>query len=224
MKSRDELTFREEKSPSFCYWCFNCDTPLSGQPVLINFFKPKLFLASDLSSGFRRGISHFFTVTKEIQPKGWEKKNQRTIWTWVNSKHKKGKVYVWHLHSLCICGLTLACILRETSTKRNQQCWHLLALVNRPLCSSSGLSSRLSDFCWFYSLDSELKADRSSLPSDVDCLSPSFFVHWLLFSLGPSFPPPLSVSPEISRQRDCLPGAPPTYCHTISPNPRTREI
>ena len=73
--------------------------------------------------------------------------------------------------------LMLACILLETSTKRHQQCWHL-ALVNRPFCSWSGLSSRLSDFCWFcYSLDSQLKADRSPLPSIVDCHSPSFFVN-----------------------------------------------
>ena len=34
-------------------------------PRLINFFKPILFLASDSTSGFRRGISHFFTATKD---------------------------------------------------------------------------------------------------------------------------------------------------------------
>ena len=42
-----------------CVWY----TP-SANPVHINFFKPLLFLASDSSSGFRWGISHFFTATK----------------------------------------------------------------------------------------------------------------------------------------------------------------
>ena len=46
-------------------------------------------MACDSSCGFRRGISHFFTVTK-IQPRGG-RKNKRTIWTWVSSKRKKGK-------------------------------------------------------------------------------------------------------------------------------------
>ena len=100
---------------------------------------------------------------------------------------------------LCICRLMLACILRETSTKRHQQCRHLLALVNRPLCCSSGLSSHLSDFCWLcYSLDSQLKADHSPLPCVVDFLSSFFFVYWPLSSLGPSFPPLRPVSSEIS--------------------------
>ena len=40
-----------------------CDTPLVAGPRLINFFKP-IFMASNSSSGFRRGITHFFTATK----------------------------------------------------------------------------------------------------------------------------------------------------------------
>ena len=39
-----------------------CDAPLATGPRLINFFKPILFMASDSSSGSRRGISHFFTL------------------------------------------------------------------------------------------------------------------------------------------------------------------
>ena len=72
-------------------------------------------------------------------------------------------------------------------------------MVNWPLCCLSGLSRRLSDFCWLcHSLNSQLKADHSPLPSVVDYLSRSFFVNWPLSSLGPSFPSPLPVSPEIS--------------------------
>ena len=41
-----------------------CDTPLAAGPQLINFFKTILFMASDSSSGFCLGISHFFMVTK----------------------------------------------------------------------------------------------------------------------------------------------------------------
>ena len=103
------------------------------------------------------------------------------------------------LHSPCICRLTLACILRETSTKRHQKCWHLLSLVKRPLCGSSGLSIGFSNFCWLcHSLNSQLKADCSPLPSDVDCLSASPFANSPLASLGPGFPPLLPVLPEIS--------------------------
>ena len=60
---------------------------------------------------------------------------------------KKGEVYVTLLCcSPCICRLSRACILRETSTKP------LTILtssrVGKPgLCESTGLSSRLSDFC-----------------------------------------------------------------------------
>ena len=57
--------------------------------------------------------------------------------------------------------------------------WHLLAFVNPSLCSSSGFSSHLSDLCWLcHSLDSQLKANRSPLPSVVDCLSASLFTNW----------------------------------------------
>ena len=46
-------------------------------PDYVNFFKPILFMASDSSSGFRRGISHFFTATK-VQPREWKEESKRT--------------------------------------------------------------------------------------------------------------------------------------------------
>ena len=84
---------------------------------------------------------------KKYNRENGRKKNKRTIWTYVSSKCKKRSLCDDFFSFSCICRLRLACILRETSSKRHQQCWHLLALVNRPLCSTSGLSSRLSDFC-----------------------------------------------------------------------------
>ena len=50
-----------------------------GQPRLINFFKPILFMASDSSSGFRRGISHFFTATKNTTERVGEKEQTNNM-------------------------------------------------------------------------------------------------------------------------------------------------
>ena len=101
--------------------------------------------------------------------KKYNRRSERKIRTWVNCKRKKGSFVT--LHSLCICRLTRACILRETSTKctNNSDISNWLA---RSLCCLSGFSSHLSDFCWlWHSLDSPLKANCSPLPSVVDCLS-----------------------------------------------------
>ena len=103
------------------------------------------------------------------------------------------------LHSSCIRRLSPACILHKTSTKGTNNTDIFSHWLTWPLCSSSSLSSRLSDFCWLcHSLDSQLKTDCSPLPSVVDC---SLWVPLStppLSSLGPSFPPPLPVSWEIS--------------------------
>ena len=71
-------------------------------------------LAGDSSSGFNRGITHFFMATRNTT-EGVGEKEQRTMWAWVNSKCKKGGSVT--LHSLCIYRLTLACISSEISTK-----------------------------------------------------------------------------------------------------------
>ena len=146
------------------------DTLLSGQPRLINFFKPILFLASDSSSGFRRGTSYFFTATKNTTERVGEEEQTNKHGLGSTPSARKEKSMCDALHSPCICRLTLACILRETSTKGTKNADIFLRWLTRPLCSSSGLSSRLSDFCWLcHSLDSQLKADCSPLPSVVDC-------------------------------------------------------
>ena len=58
----------EKNPPNQTLWsgesCVLCDTTPTANPVLINFFKPMLFMASDSSNVFCRGISHFFTATK----------------------------------------------------------------------------------------------------------------------------------------------------------------
>ena len=69
------LIFRTEDSTTDSVWSFQiCDTPLSGQPRLIKFFKPILFLASDSSSGFSWSISYFFTATKKYNQEGGRRK------------------------------------------------------------------------------------------------------------------------------------------------------
>ena len=194
-----------------------CDTHQPANPRLINFFKPILFMASNSSSGFRRSISHFFTATK-ILPRGWEKKNKRTIWTWVSSKRKKGSLF-----SPCICRLSPACIFRETSTKATSHA-DISRWLTRPLCRSSGLSSRLSDFCWLPSL----LCLHPLLPPSADCcqLPFSVFLRQLTFcpfsdlpflvhfrSRGGYLAQPFEWVSRQSRQRDSLTGV-----HTHTPN------
>ena len=155
-----------------------------GRPEYINFLKPILFMARDSSSGFRQGY-HTFLYGHKKYNRGSERKrtNERTIWTSVSSKRKKGSFVT--LHSLCICRLTLACILRETFTSYLE-------------CQL--MFDRLPHCLWTLS-----HADMSPLLSVVDCLSASLFANcplwvplpthplWvplptLLVSLGPHFP------------------------------------
>ena len=93
------------------------------------------------------------------------------------------------LQSTCICRLSQACISNETSTKRTNNADFFSRWLARPLCSSSGFSSHLSDFCGhWHSLDSPLRANRSHLPSVVDCLSASPFACLLSdFTFLPHF-------------------------------------
>ena len=131
---------------------------------------------------------------------------------------RKGKSMCDTLHSLCICRLSVACILCETSTKGTNNADIFSRWLTRPLCSSSGLSSRLFDLCWLcHSLGCQLKADRSRLPSVVNCFSPSSFVGWPLSSLASFSPRPLPFLQETSsplfgfraqnRRRSRLPGS-----------------
>ena len=113
--------------------------------------------------------------------------------------HAQEREFCVTLHSLCIRRLSPVCILCETSTEGTNNADIFSRWLTRPLCSSSGLSSRLSDFCWLcHSLDSQLKTDRSPLSSVVDC------PLWVPLSTDPlSYlrPPsacPLPVSQDIS--------------------------
>ena len=91
-----------------------CDT-LLRLPIPY-FFKPILFLTSNSFSGFRQGISHFFTARKNTTERiGEEQTNKHGLGSTPSAR--KGKSICDNLHSPCICRLTLACILHETSTK-----------------------------------------------------------------------------------------------------------
>ena len=99
-------------------------------------------MACDPSSGVfsfpTRGITHFFMATQNTTERVEEKEqtNKQTQ-TWVSSKRKKEKIYVTPLCSFsCICRLSRACILRETSTKPRGMLTHLW------LCSLT------TSFCW----------------------------------------------------------------------------
>ena len=116
---------------------------------------------------------------------------------------KKGEVYVWHLHSPCICRLTLACILRETSKKCTNNADIFLRWLARPLCSSSGFSSRLSDSDILWTVHSKLTS--SPLPSvrpplciSLRQLTLSGFLCQLLFSPTSSLIRDLELRPLFS--------------------------
>ena len=141
-----------------------------------------------------------------------EKKNKRTIWAYISSKRKKGSFVT--LHSSWTCRLTLACILRETSTKCSNNADIFSRWLARPLCSSSGFSSRLSDFCcsdilWAVHSKPTALLSRPLSTASLRFPSPTALL-WVPFpaaplaSLGPAFPPPLTVSSEISSSGLCL--------------------
>ena len=117
---------------------------MSVEPRLINFFKPILFMANDSSSGFHRGISHFFTPTKKANERVEGRTNEQYG---LGSVPSTRKGFCDTLHSPCIYRLSPACIFRETSTKATSHAGIFSRWLTRPLCRSSGLSSRLSDFC-----------------------------------------------------------------------------
>ena len=118
-------------------------------------------MASDLSCGFRPGALHISLQIRKTQPKGWRKRTNEQTRAWVSSKRKKGEVYVTHFcTSPCICRLSWACVLRETSTKPLGILTHLW------------LSSLTASFCRpCPSLDSYLKPTvLFCLPLTIDSL------------------------------------------------------
>ena len=145
-------------------------------------------MASDSSSVFfsfpTRGITHFITDTQSSTERV-EKKNKRTNTDLGQLQAQERGVCITFLCSFpCICRLSRACILHETSTKLRGMLTHLCL-------SSLTASSYRPSF-------PELlpQADCPPLPTVVNSLS--------LSSLGPSFPPPLLVSREISPSVLCV--------------------
>ena len=148
-------------------------------------------MARDSSSG----ASHISLRPQVIQSSEWEKKNTRTIWTSVSSKCKKGSLVTLFYRAFReFCRLSRAYIFAK--------------LLQKPLGMPNHFwpSSSLSP-----------STDRCRLPLYVSLrqLTLSGFLCQLVFS------PPLLVLPVISssglclvsrqnRQRDRLPGVPPT--------------
>ena len=185
----------------------HCDTTPSGQLRLINFFKPILFMASDSSSGFRRGISHFFTATKGIQLREWkeEQTNNMNLGQF-QAQEREFCVTIFCSFS-CICKQMWACIFRKTSTK-----------------ATKNANSSLTVFLHCLLLLTVLSRDCYLSPTVLLCSPLSSALSGFLFStdplssLGPLSPFLRPLSPFVwvsrqNRQGDRLPGA---HTHIVS--------
>ena len=146
----------------------------------LSFLKPLIAIRSNrLVVSLISDQGHYIFLYGHIKPNQEGGRKEQTP----SSKCKKGEDYMTLLcSSPCICRLSRACILRETSTKALGMLTHLLtALLPSSHCFlllTVSFSGQLS------------QADCSLLPS---------FVNWLsLSSLGPFLPLPLPVSREIS--------------------------
>ena len=111
-------------------------------------------MASDSSSGFflisDQGHYTFLYRYAKHNREGGGKEQTNKYGLGLAPSARKGES-VTLCSSPCICRLSRACILRETSTKPLTQ--QRSSRVGQPgLCGSTGLLSRLSDFCWLSSL------------------------------------------------------------------------
>ena len=168
-------------------------------------------------SHLRPGALHISLGTLKTLLGGWRKRTNEQKRDWLSSKRKKGKVYVTLLYSSpCICRLSRACILRETSTKPLGMLTHLLtALLPSSHCLLP-LTVILSQ------LDSYLK------PTVFFCqLTLSVFSGTFLSLSTSSLTGDLALRPFVwvlrqKRQRDPLGGANTNgnecyaSCHTIN--------
>ena len=98
-------------------------------------------MASDSSSvffsHFQLGLLHITLQIRKAQPRGCENKNQRTNTGLGQLQAQEREICVTILCSFsCICSLSRACILHETSTKPRGMLTHLW------------LSSLTASFCW----------------------------------------------------------------------------
>ena len=114
----------------------NCDN--TPPPPMYQLLRNHFNLGWWSSRGSDRGISHFFMATrntiKRVGGKNKEQTNNMLGLTQVQ------EVKLWHSTFLCICRLTLTCILREISTKL-EECW--LILTGLPSLLLDSLSCRL---------------------------------------------------------------------------------
>ena len=98
------------------------------------------------------------------------RKNKRTNIGLGQLQVQEGEVYVTFLcNSLCICRLSRACIFREKKKPLTMLTSSRISLPG--LCRSTGLSSRLSNFCWLFSSPylHLLTASFSWLCPSLDC-------------------------------------------------------
>ena len=116
-------------------------THLAGRPHYLSFLKPNYswpVIHQMFFSLLWPGAFHISLRTHKTQPRRWKKRTNEQTRAWVSSKHMKREVHVTLLcSSPCICWLSWACILRETSTKPLGMLNHLLtALFYRPVYSA----------------------------------------------------------------------------------------
>ena len=130
----------------------------------------------DSSSCFQQGYHTFLYGHIKYNREGEIKRKNEQTRTWVSSKRKKGSFVT--LHSLCICRLSPACILRETSTE-----------------ASRNANSSLTVFPHCLLLLSVLSLNCNITPTGLFCCPLS---TGSLCPLGPSSPRPLPVLREIS--------------------------
>ena len=172
VNSRVDYFFR--LSSATCLWIHTiCTVPIpTSRPHYLSFLKP--LMASDSSSGFflisGRGYFTFFTDTQSTTEKV-EEKNKRTNTDLVWLQAQESEV----CETFCaFCELTQACTRAKTLTKPLAMLTHVGHLG---ISGSTGLSSRLSDFC-----SSLFSVQLSSLSTVFFCslLLNAFFCSLLL--------------------------------------------
>ena len=95
-----------------------CDTPLR-LPQIHELLKTNTIHGPWFIQWVPTGVSHISLWPQEIQPREWEKKNKRTIWTLVSSKCKKGSSVTLFFVQLFVhlVDYRWECIFRQTPTE-----------------------------------------------------------------------------------------------------------
>ena len=91
------------------------NTPSPAEPHKISFLKPLIAISG--FSYLRTGALHISLRTHKTQPSGWKKTNKRTNTDLSQLEaQERGRLCNTLCSSPCICRLSRACILRQTST------------------------------------------------------------------------------------------------------------